>query len=67
MRIYETCLARAGTPPKADWARAQLSMAHEQAGDPKRALQYLREIQETNDYRRELRRAPRLETQAKGN
>jgi hypothetical protein len=62
---YQMALAAAGTPQKADTARAQISMAYEQAGDFKQALHYLREIKETNDFRWAMRRAPRLEQQIK--
>jgi hypothetical protein len=62
---YKSYLAVAGTPQRADWTRMRLSMAYEQAGNPREALHYLREIRETNDYRRELRRVPRLEQQMK--
>jgi tetratricopeptide (TPR) repeat protein len=65
VRTYQVALAAAGTPQKADTARAQISMAYEQAGDFKQALHYLREIKETNDFRWAMRRAPRLEQQLK--
>ena len=64
-RTYEVALARATTPQQSDAARAQLAAAWEQAGDAKRAVQYLRQIQNTNDFRWALRRLPRLEQQAK--
>ena len=63
---YEVTLARATTPQQSDAARAQLAAAWEQAGDAKRAVQYLRQIQNTNEFRGVLRRLPRLEQQAKG-
>lgn len=65
IRTYQIALATAGTPQKADSARAQISMAYEQAGDLKESLRYIREIKETNDFRGVLRRAPRLEQQLK--
>lgn len=65
VRTYETYLARAGTPKNKDWARAQLASAYEQAGDVKNAVHYLKQIEETNDYRGTLRRLPRLEAQLK--
>jgi tetratricopeptide (TPR) repeat protein len=64
-RVYELALARAKSPQRSDWARAQLVMAYEQAGEPRRALQHLRQIRDTNDFRWVLRRLPRLEQQAK--
>jgi hypothetical protein len=67
VRTYEIAFARARTPTRADAARAQLAIACEDAGDPRRALQYLRQIQDTNDFRWALRRVPRLEQQAKAN
>ena len=62
---YKAYLDRAATPQRADWARAQLAMAYERAGNPKDALHYLREIRDTNEFRRDLRRVPRLEQQVK--
>ena len=62
---YKTYLEEAGTPQRADWARQRISMAYEQAGNPREALYYLREIRDTNEYRRDLRRVPRLEQQLK--
>lgn len=67
VRAYQMALASAGTTAKADSARAQISMAYEQAGDFKQALRYLHEIKDTNDYRWVVRRAPRLEQQLKSN
>jgi tetratricopeptide (TPR) repeat protein len=67
VRTYQMALASAGTPAKADSARAQISMAYEQAGDMKQALRYIREIKDTNDFRWVVRRAPRLEQQLKSN
>jgi hypothetical protein len=64
-RTYELALARATTPQQSDAVRAQLAMAYEQAGDARHAVKYLRQIQNTNDYRGALRRLPRLEQQAK--
>src|SRR6185503_1778044 len=63
--VYKSCLDAATTPQRADWARMRLSMAYEQAGNAKAALRYLREIQNTNDFRGNNRRAQRLEQQAK--
>jgi hypothetical protein len=65
VKTYKSYLTVAGTPQRADWTRSRLSMAYEQAGDPKEALHYLREIRDTNEYRWNLRRAPRLEQQVK--
>lgn len=62
---YKSYLAVAGTPQRADWTRSRLSMAYEQAGNPREALHYLREIRDTNEYRWNLRRAPKLEQQMK--
>jgi len=62
-RSYELLLAKASTPQAADSARAQIAVAHEQSGDIKGALHYLREIKATNDFRGVLRRIPRLERQ----
>ncbi|MEY2410244.1 MAG: hypothetical protein QOF48_2914 [Verrucomicrobiota bacterium] len=65
IRTYKFALAAAGTPQKADSARAQISMAYEQAGDLKQALHYIREIKDTNDFRWVVRRAQRIEQQLK--
>jgi len=62
-RCYELLLAKASTTQAADSARAQIAVAHEQSGDIKGALHYLREIKATNDFRGVLRRIPRLERQ----
>lgn len=67
IRTYKKALAQAGTPARADSARAQISRAYEQAGDFKQALHYLREIKDTNDYRWVIRSIPRLEQQLKVN
>ena len=63
--VYKSYLAGAGTPQRADWARSQLAMAYQRAGDPKEALHYLREIRDTNEYRWNLRQVPRLQQQLK--
>ena len=63
--VYKTYLDGAGTPQRADWARAQLAMTYQRAGDPKEALHYLREIRDTNEYRWNLRQVPKLEQQLK--
>jgi len=65
VNVYKSYLAGAGTPQRADWARSQLAMAYQQAGNPKAALHYLREIRDTNQYRWNLRQASRLEQQIK--
>ena len=64
---YKLLLAMANTPQVADSARVEIANAHEQVGDPKHALEYLRAIKLTNDFARVLRRIPRLERQVKGN
>jgi hypothetical protein len=66
-RTYQKFLAKVNDPQRADWARAQIAMAYDQAGDPKRALQYLRQIKATNDFAWLMRRVPRLEQQVKAN
>lgn len=63
--VYKSYLDGAGTPQRADWARAQLAMTYQRAGDPKEALHYLRAIRDTNEYRWNLRQVPRLEQQMK--
>lgn len=64
-RIYELLLAGADTPQRADWARVQLSMVHEQDGNFSEALRYLKQVKGTNDFAWALRRVPRLEQLAK--
>jgi len=59
--VYRSYLDGAGTPQRADWARSQLAMTYQRAGNPKEALHYLREIRDTNEYRLNLRQVPRLE------
>ncbi|MEI7732956.1 MAG: hypothetical protein WCO56_25515 [Verrucomicrobiota bacterium] len=61
IRVFELMLAGAPTVPRADYARSQLGMALEQAGEYEKALTYLKQIQATNDYRRIIRRIPSLE------
>ncbi len=52
---------------RADWARSQIGLAYEQAGDAKHALQAYREIKNTNNFRNVFfRNVPRLEKQLKG-
>jgi tetratricopeptide (TPR) repeat protein len=50
-RVYEMCLAKAGNAARADWARYQIADAYQQGGDPKTALAYLKQVQNTNDNR----------------
>jgi hypothetical protein len=63
VRICGKTLARAGTAQRADWARSQVAMACEEAGDLKGALGWWRQIQNTNDYRWVMRRLPGLQQQ----
>jgi hypothetical protein len=65
VRVYELYLASAKNPQRADWARSQIAMAYEQAGDAKNALAAIREIKDTNGFRFLMRRIPRLEQDAK--
>jgi hypothetical protein len=65
VRTYELYLASATNPASKDWARSQIFMAYEQAGDAKRALATWREIKDTNSFRFLMRRLPRLEQEAK--
>jgi len=58
---YEKMLARPGAAPRADWARSQIAMACEEAGDLRQALRWWRQIQNTNDYRWVWWRLPALE------
>ena len=59
--LYQTVLASAKTPKRADWARVQISQVYEQANEFKEALHWLKQIQSTNDYRWALQRIPRIE------
>lgn len=61
IRGYRLLLARAKSPQRADWARAQLAQALEQMGEYAEALRCLKQIQATNDFRWALSRVPRLE------
>ena len=65
IRTYELYIASAKNPQRADWARSQIAMAYEQAGDPKNALAAIREIKDTNGFRFLIRRIPRLEQDIK--
>jgi type II secretory pathway component PulJ len=66
IRNYEMMLAMATTPQRADLARSQIAMAHEQAGNLKEALGYLRQIKLTNDFRWAVGRISRMERQLQG-
>ncbi len=65
VRVYEEALDLAKTSQRKDWARSQIAATYERAGELRKALQYLRQIENTNDYRWTLRQIPRLETQLK--
>jgi hypothetical protein len=61
IRGYRLVLARANSPQRADWARAQLAQVLEQTGDYAEALRCLQQIRATNDFRWALNRVPRLQ------
>jgi len=61
VRTYEIYLAGLKNAQQADWARSQIAMAYEQAGDPKQAVAAIRSIQDTNSYRGLFSRIPRLQ------
>ena len=63
--IYRTILAQAPTPQRADWARVQIAQTYEQSGEFKEAIQWLKQVKSTNDFRWAIQRIPRLERQAK--
>ena len=66
VRTYQIYLAGVKNAQRADWARSQIGMAYEQAGDAKSALQAFREIKDTNSYRGIFfRDVPRLQKQLK--
>lgn len=65
-RTYELSLKRATTTTQSDWAKSQIAMAYDKAGDPKHALQYIHRIGATNNYRMLFRSVSRLEKQLKG-
>jgi hypothetical protein len=65
VRVYELYQKSAKNPARADWARSQIAMAYDQAGDPKRALAAWREIKDTNSFRFLSRRVQRWEQDAK--
>jgi hypothetical protein len=60
-RNYQILLAKAESPQRADWARVQIAMAHEQSGNLKAALHYLRQVKSTNDFRWAVSRIPQME------
>ncbi len=59
---YKTMIEKAGKSARADWARVQLSYMYEQSGNYKEALYYLKDIQATNNFARQLARIPALES-----
>lgn len=60
---YQIFLARGQSVARSDWARSKIATAYDAANDPKHALQYIRQIQVTNNYSKLLRNVPRLEQQ----
>lgn len=67
VRTYQIYLAGVKNAQRADWARSQIGMAYEQAGDAKHALEAFRQIRDTNSYRGIFfRDVPRLQKQVKG-
>lgn len=65
VRTYQIFLARGQSVARSDWARSKIATAYDAANDPKHALQYIRQIQVTNNYSKLLRNIPRLEQQLK--
>jgi len=65
VRVYELYLQNVKNPARADWARSQIAMAYDQAGDSKNALAAWREIKDTNSFRFLSRRAARWEQDVK--
>jgi hypothetical protein len=62
--MYQTLLAQATTPQRADWARVQIGQAYEQAADYGNALVWYKQVKATNDFRGVLQRIPWLERRA---
>jgi hypothetical protein len=65
VRTYEIYLANTTNPQRKDWARSQIAMTYQQAGDARHALAALRQIKDTNSFRFLMRRIPQLEQEAK--
>jgi tetratricopeptide (TPR) repeat protein len=63
---YELLLTKATNPNRTDWARYQLAVTHDQAGNYSEALGYLKDIKNTNNYTKALNRmVPYLEQRIK--
>jgi hypothetical protein len=67
VEIYNRMAVSAKSSQRADWARAQIAIVYEQAGNAKEAVRYMRQIQNPNDYRGLMRRMASLERQLKNN
>jgi hypothetical protein len=65
IRVYRIAIDHGKNALQADWGRARIAAACEQSGDLKQAVQYIRQIQNTNDYRALIRRLPKLEQMSK--
>mgnify|MGYP001320529202 CR=1 FL=1 len=61
INAYKTMIEKTGGSARADSARVQLSFIFEQAGNYKEAIYYLKDIQATNNFARQLARIPALE------
>ncbi|MGC9036595.1 MAG: hypothetical protein ACP5K7_12305 [Verrucomicrobiia bacterium] len=61
IRAYQTMIEKTGGSARADWSRVQLSIIYEQMGDLKSAIEYLKDIQNTNNFAAQIRRIPALE------
>ncbi|MCX7872210.1 MAG: hypothetical protein N2487_02875 [Verrucomicrobiae bacterium] len=65
IRAYQTFIDKVGGSARADWSRLQIALIHEQFGDYKEAIKYLKEIQNTNNFAAHIKRIPALEAKLK--
>lgn len=61
LRAYSTFIEKVGGSARADWSRLQIALIHEQFGNYKEAIKYLKEIQNTNNFAAHIKRIPALE------
>jgi uncharacterized protein with HEPN domain len=61
IRAYSMFIDKVGGSARADWSRLQIALIHEQFGNYKEAIKYLKEIQNTNNFANYIRRIPALE------
>lgn len=65
LRAYSMFIDKVGGTARADWSRLQIALIHEQFGNYKEAIKYLKEIQNTNNFAAHIKRIPALEAKLK--